>query len=270
MIVRQSNPYEVAATLLAGTGTATLASSATGRRAGVLHGRALDGTPLLLTSREQRDPLGMCPGEAHDLAVSLEVRSEAPVPDLSLPRAHLVLHGWVTSVPLPELAAAVGVRCGPLTLGEAYRSWPQPWLLGLDAVEAELHWHAGCTGLDVDLLRATAADPLAGEEPTALLRVDAELGDRLAGLVRAMAVAHDPASDARVPLGGVLGVRAVGIDRYGVDLRCSWPVAAGRPPAVIRLPFPAPVNDAESAIRSLTSLVTAHSGCTQHQACPYR
>lgn len=270
MITRQQSPYEVAATLLSGTGTATLVSAATGRRAGVLHGRALDGTPLLLASREQRDPLGMCPGEAHDLAVRIEVRSEAPVPDLSLPRASVVVHGWVASVPLPELAAAVGVRCGPLTLGEAYRSWPEPWLLGLDVVDAELHWHAGCTPLDVDLLRATAADPLAGEEPAALQRVDAELGDRLTALVRAMAVAHDPGSDARVPLVDVAGVRAVGIDRYGVDLRCTWPATAGRPPAVVRLPLPAPVVDVEGAICSLTALVTAQSGCTQHQACPYR
>ncbi|MFZ5871341.1 MAG: DUF2470 domain-containing protein [Actinomycetota bacterium] len=269
MLISQASAAETVATLLAGVGTADLTSAVTGHRIGVLHALGPDNVPLVLTSHPERPRLGMCPSETLDVPVALEVRADAPVADLTLPRAHVVVRGWVRTVPLPELAAQVGVRCGPVTLGEAYRSWPDPWLLAVEPADVELHWSYGCTPVDLCHLRTAGPDPLAAEEAAALQRIDSTLAEALVTFVRAMGRAHDPEAGRSLSLADVVAVRAVGLDRYGVDLRCEHARTTGQEPAVARLPFPAPVSDVDEAITTLTALVTAQAACRQGGSCPY-
>ncbi len=289
----------VAATALSGCGSATLTAAETGEAVPVVHARTAAGVVVLLASREGVEALGLDPdgwgGTADDAVAELSVVVEAPLPDLTVPRAHVVVQGWVSLLPHERLVEAVGAVCALGDLAELRGQWPDGRLLLLDPAAARLHWAEGCAELPVEDLVAATADPVTLREAEVLARVEAELGDRLVDLVRAMGHAHPApgarpsAEDASRDLGSVVEVRCVGADRTGMVLRCRserpWVAVAdgcgGRrdgaacapgceasTTATLRLLFPSPVADAAAAVDALALLVVgATSGAAA--CCPY-
>ncbi|WP_298803042.1 hypothetical protein [uncultured Pseudokineococcus sp.] len=286
----------VAATALSGSGTAVLTPAARdeereGSCIAVLHARGRDGQLVVVASDAAVGALGLGRGGGHDAAARLEVVVEAALPDLTVPRAQVVVDGWVRLAAPHEAAGALGAACAAGDLADLAGAWPDARVLLLDAAAVRLHWPEGCSDVAVEDLRAAAPDPVALREADVLGRVEAELGDRLVGLVRAMGHAH-PAPGGRgagVPgrdLGRVSEVRCVGADRTGLVLRCRaeepWEgLGAGcrcaghdgapcpaSTTATLRLLFPAPVADADAAVDALALMVLGASAGGAAR-CPY-
>lgn len=279
----------VAATALSGSGTATLTSGATEARVAVVHARTTAGELVLLASGADLRSVGVDAGD--DVPVRLEVVVEAALPDLTVPRAQVVVDGWVGPVPAEHETSAAGAVCALGDLVDLRAQWPDARLVRLDAAAVRLHWPEGCSDVRVEDLRAAVADPVALREGHVLARVDAELGDRLVDLVRSMGHAHPApggrgAGAAGRDLGRVSEVRCVGADRTGLVLRCRteqpWEGLGGRccgaghegaacpsaTTATLRLLFPSPVADADAAVDALALMVL---GATAGGAarCPY-
>jgi len=279
----------VAATALSGSGTATLTAARTEERAAVVHARTTAGDLVLLASADDLVRLGL--GAGDDAPVRLDVVVEAALPDLTIPRAQVVLDGWA-ALAGPQLAvAAMGAVCAVGDVSELCAQWPDARVLHLDAAAVRLHWPEGCTDVPVEELRVAAPDPVTLHEGHVLERVDAELGDRLVALVRSMGHAH-PAPGGRGAgvagrdLGRVDEVRCVGADRTGLVLRCRtarpWEGLGSRccgtghdgaaceasTTATLRLLFPAPVADADAAVDALALMVVAATSGGAAR-CPY-
>ncbi|MEJ5868726.1 hypothetical protein WDV85_13355 [Pseudokineococcus sp. 5B2Z-1] len=285
----------VAATALSGAGTAVLLPARDGEREGarvaVLHARTRDGEIVVVASDAAVGALGLEHGGEQDAPARLEVVVEAALPDLTVPRAQVVVDGWVRPAAPHEAAGALGAVCAAGDLADLAGAWPDARVLLLDAAAVRLHWPEGCSDVAVEDLRAAAPDPVALREADVLGRVEAELGDRLVGLVRAMGHAH-PAPGGRgagVPgrdLGRVSEVRCVGADRTGLLLRCRaeepWEglgsgcrcgghdgaACPAATTATLRLLFPAPVADADAAVDALALMVLGASAGDAAR-CPY-
>ncbi|WP_299036594.1 hypothetical protein [uncultured Pseudokineococcus sp.] len=281
----------VAATALSGSGTATLTSARTEERAAVVHARTTGGDVVLLASAGDLDRLGVGSRVDEDAPVRLEVVVEAPLPDLTVPRAQVVLEGWAGLAPPSLAVAAMDAVCAAGPVADLFAQWPDARVLHLDPAAARLHWAEGCTDVPVEDLRAATPDPVTLREGHVLSRVDAELGERLVDLVRSMGHAH-PAPGGRGAgvagrdLGRVSEVRCVGADRSGLVLRCRadrpWEGLGGRccgtghegaaceatTTATLRLLFPAPVADADAAVDALALMVVAATSGGAAR-CPY-
>ncbi|MEJ5915764.1 hypothetical protein [Pseudokineococcus sp. 1T1Z-3] len=286
----------VAATALSGTGTATVTSAATGESVGVVHARTAAGVLVLLVSAEGAHELGL-PEDAvaEDVTAELQVVVQAPLPDLTVPRAQLVVQGWVSALPDARTHEALEATCALGDLAELHAQWPDARLLVLDPAAVRLHWAEGCTDVPVEDVVAASADPVTLHEGHVLARVDAELGRCLVGLVRSMGHAHPAPGGAGSgapsvgrDLDRVSEVRCVGADRFGLVLRCRterpWQAvgegccgARGHSPgtpceaqttASLRLLFPAPVADADAAVDALALLVLSAS-VSDPARCPY-
>lgn len=280
----------VAATALSGSGAATLTAARTDEQAAVVHARTDSGDLVLLASADDLVRLGLGDTDA-DAPVRLEVVVEAALPDLTVPRAQVVVDGWAALVPPQGAAAALGAVCAVGDLGDLAGQWPDARVLLLDAAGVRLHWPEGCADVPVGDLRDASPDPVTLREGHVLERVDAELGHRLVALVRSMGHAHPApggrgAGAAGRDLGRVSEVRCVGADRTGLVLRCRteqpWEGLGGRccgaghegaacpsaTTATLRLLFPSPVADADAAVDALALMVL---GATAGGAarCPY-
>ncbi|GAB2694204.1 DUF2470 domain-containing protein [Thalassiella azotivora] len=248
---------ETVATLLAGQATATVTSRPTGAQVAAEPALAPDGTPLLVVRGGDLTRLGLHVGE-DDVAVRVDLTSCAPLPDLTLPRAHAVLAGWATPRPVSEIARWLGARAVTGDLAGLHRTWPDARLLALDPAEVTLHWAHGCTDVDPGDLATAEPDPLAPREGEALQRVQAEHGDGLLGLVRSTGSARPATGDRPLDVSVAVAVRAVGLDRWGVTLRCL--LAPGRERS-LRMPFPAPVRSVDEAVATLGLLLARHECC---------
>jgi len=258
---------QTAATALCGTGRARLATAAH-PGVDVLHARTGDGSPVLLAGAGDVRALEVL-ATTDGVPARVDVTCYAPLLDLTLPRALLVVTGTVRLAPVSEVPSLLRAHCHAADFGVAFRAWPDARLLVLDVAEVVLHWTYGCAHLDPVDVAAAASDPLARLESSNLARVDAELGGRLVQLVRTMSHAHS-GDTPEVSLDGVGAVRAVGLDRYGVVLRCEGARRVGGTApevATVRLAFPSPVDDVDGALDEIALLALCASGCSGR--CPY-
>ncbi|MEJ5944647.1 hypothetical protein WDZ17_04985 [Pseudokineococcus basanitobsidens] len=280
----------VAATALCGTGTATVTSAETGEQVGVVHARTAAGEVVVLLTADGAARLGAEGGP--DVAVRLEVVVEAALPDLTVPRAQLVLDGWLAPLADADVGAALDATCALGDLAELHAHWPDAVLAAVEPAAARLHWPEGCTDVPVEDLARAVPDPVTLREGHVLARVEAELGDRLVGLVQGMGHVHPAPGGAGSgapstgrDLARVEEVRCVGADRHGLVLRCrtSTPWAgqvccagashgdapcAASTTASLRLLFPSPVADADAAVDALALLVLGASA-SDPARCPY-
>lgn len=266
---------EVAATLLCGSGTASLGTDVH-PGVDVLHARDRDGTPLLLAGADDVRPLGVT-ATGDDVPAQLDIASYAPLPDLTVPRAIAQVVGWVRTVPANEVARRLTATCHAGDFGEAFRSWPGARLLALHVAEVSLHRSTGCEHLEPEEVEAASPDPLAPQEAEALGRLQETCGSRLLGLVRALGHAHtaDRARDIR--LAEVQEVRATAVDRCGLTLRCTGVDRGGieglsglsdsSSVSSIRVAFPKAVRTVDEAIDAVALLALGQHHCAGQ--CPY-
>lgn len=266
----QPRAVDMAATVLTGRGTATLTSAVTAEQVDVLHARTGSGEVVLLASDDDVRRLGLGldrAGTEDDVAVALEVEVAAALPDLTVPRAHLVLEGWAAPLPSHRWPAALTASCAGGDVATVRRSWPGARLLGLDPAAARLHWPMGCSDVDLHELSQARPDPVTLAEEEVLARADAELGPHLVDLVRSVRTPHWP-GQAPLDLSAVREARCIAADRHGVVLRCVLADDPFEPsPSVgVRVSFPGPVRDAAGAVEALTLLTLAAGS---QGRCPY-
>lgn len=250
---------EVARTLTAGHGTASIGTAFGATSVPVLHAGLEDGEVVLLAGR--RDLAALELGELltdgrRDRVVLLDIRSYAPLADLTLLRAHLSLAGRVRVVRPEERADATAALVA--ALGPEVATHTAPWsdraLLLLEVAEGELHWPHGCTPLDAEDYVLADPDPVAADEGPALDRLARSCSERLLGLVRGLRRPATGDDD----LTRATSVRPVGLDRYGLTLRCTLPDGES---GLGRLSFPEPQHTVAGAERAVTALLDHHEHC---------
>lgn len=251
------------ATLLAGSGSAELTSAVTGATVGAFQALAEDGVPVLVVRGCDLGALGL--PAVDDVPARLDVIASAPLPDMTLPRAHTSVAGWVSAAPVTEVPRLLGAQCVGDRFGEAYRCWPDARLLTVDVAEVTLHWWQGCADVDPSELATGTPDPLAAAEGDALAAIDEKLSARLLQLVRSMGRAHHVAGGGGLDLRSASELRAVGLDRWGLVVRCR--VGAPERDRSIRLPFPGAVSTVDQALETLALLLLEHDACPG--GCPH-
>ncbi|MEU8119699.1 DUF2470 domain-containing protein [Spirillospora sp. NPDC049024] len=200
------------------------------------HATDRDGRPLLLV-RADAPVLAALAGE-EDVPATLRISDVAPVPLPDRVRGRAWLHGWVTEVPDGELrAAALRLsRAHPrpelLDLG-AERGGRREWtVLALEVAQVEVADAWGSALLEPEEYAAAAPDPFVAVEAGILTHLDSAHRAELPRLL--------PESAPSGP------VRPLGLDRYGMWLRCAAPPDAppsARGPVDVRLAFAEPVSD---------------------------
>lgn len=196
-----------------------------------------DGRPLLLV--QAASPIrAAVAAETEDVPATLRISDVAPVALADRVRGRAWLHGWLTEVPDGELRAAAlrlshaHPRPELLDLG-AERDGRREWtILALEIAQVEIDDAWGSATLEPEEYAAAAPDPFVAIEGGMLTHLDSRHRDELAELL--------PDS---VPAGPV---RPLGLDRYGMWLRCSAPPSQASAPSAsfdVRLPFAEPVSD---------------------------
>ncbi len=245
---------EVARTMLAGQGTASLSTPLRDTEGTpVLQAAHPDGTVVLAVPRTGGGPGAVRPGYANR-TVAVRIRADAALADLTLPRAHLEVLGW--STPATARSAPKGVRA-------IARGWPVPGpeivdrydVVEVEVAEAELHWVGGCVVLDGAVIRAADPDPLWQTEDDLLERVQDQFNGRLLALVHRLG-GLDSATGPHVRLDQTVTVRPIALDRYGLTVRCQDPTDAVH---LIRLPFGRVVDDAHRAWEAVRAELTTHT-----------
>lgn len=224
---------ERARTLAYGMADGVLAASGVPRAPVPAHGTDRAGRPLLLVRLASpiRAALAAEPG----MPATLRVSDVAPVPLADRVRGRAWLHGLLETVPDAELRAAAlrlshaHPRPELLDLG-AERDGDREWtILALDVARVEIEDGWGAATLEPEEYASGAPDPFVAVEAGILTHLDKCHRDELRGLL----------PDA-VPPGPV---RPLGLDRYGLWLRCSAPPSRGSPSFDLRLRFAEPVSD---------------------------
>ncbi|WP_426566838.1 hypothetical protein ACPPVT_10015 [Angustibacter sp. McL0619] len=251
---------EVARTLLEGLGSASLAGPLGDAHAvPALHAALGCGDLVLAVPRDSRSrTVAAAPGPGSptandDWAVSLCVRAEAALPDLTVPRAHLEVLGWARYPGPADVQPAQDAlrRAWPLDSLEAYD------LLLVEVAEGELHWVGGCVTVDGDDVRSADPDPLWLDEADLLDRIRALLSPRLLALVQGLG--RLPLPDGRgVELDQTLEARPVAVDRYGLTVQCRDPQDRRH---LLRLPFGRPIGAEEDAWASISTEIVSQAGC---------
>nr|WP_284287191.1 hypothetical protein [Angustibacter aerolatus] len=149
-------PAEVARTLLHGLGRATVsgplddrpddAACSPGPAHGVadgatavpaVHGALPDGTVVLALPADATVRLLPGGGEPEGRALRLCVRAEAPLPDLTLPRAHLEVLGWAARARPGQRAGALEALAATWPITNLLAHAPRHDLLLVDVAEVE-------------------------------------------------------------------------------------------------------------------------------------
>ncbi|MWA04003.1 DUF2470 domain-containing protein [Actinomadura sp. LD22] len=205
----------------------------------------LDGRPLLLLPVESA--LVKALDRADGRPATLRISDVAPVPLADRMRGRAWLHGWLTELP------PAGLRGAALRLS---RPHPRPELLDLaaeepprdrtwtvltmDVAQVEIEDAWGGATLEPEEYAAGAPDPFVAIGAGILAHLDSCHRGELKGLL--------PVSAA--PSGGPSGspdgppeVRPLGLDRYGMWLRCSAPSPDAGGTFDLRLTFDEPVSD---------------------------
>lgn len=245
---------EVARTLLAGQGTASLSHPLQDTEGSpVLHASRLDGTVVLALPHGGRVGRTDQPAPTQR-TVAVSVRAQAALPDLTLPRAHLDVLGW--SAPVADGGRRNSLRA-------LSRAWPVPpvdllgayHLIEVEVAEAELHWVGGCVVLDGAAVRGAAPDPLWQKEDELLEGVRERFADRLLALAHRLGGLDSPAGP-HVRLDRATEVRPIAVDRYGLTTRCLDPTGSA---PLLRFPFGRPLDDPETAWPAIASELTSHA-----------
>jgi uncharacterized protein DUF2470 len=201
------------------------------------------GRPLLLMPAGS--PAVRALAEAVDLPATLRISDLAPVALADRVRGQAWLHGRLTAVPAEEVRAAALrlARLHPwpelldLTAPGARPEWT---LLTLEAREVEVQDVWGTATVRPAEYAAATPDPFVAVEADMLTHLDACHGTELATMFQERIAPH---VDAPV-------LRPLGLDRYGLSLRC-FPVpceAHGTPKSMpphvdLRVEFSEPVDD---------------------------
>lgn len=106
-------------------------------------------------------------------------------------------------------------------------------MLSLELAEAEVHDGWGHALVEPEAFEAAEPAPFTAAEPRLTAHLDAAHRAELAALLRR----EFGTGDRQV------SVRAWGLDRYGMWLRCFGLDSDVRKPAALRVEFPAPVRD---------------------------
>jgi hypothetical protein len=195
-----------------------------------------DGGPLLLV-RADAPVIAALAGE-DDVPATLRISDVAPVPLPDRVRGRAWLHGWLAEVPDGELRAAAlrlshaHPRPELLDLGaegEGRREWT---VLALEVAQVEVDDAWGSALLEPEEYAAAAPDPFVAVEAGILTHLDSAHRAELRRLL--------PESAPSGP------VRPLGLDRYGMWLRCALSPDAppdAPPPVDVRLAFAEPVSD---------------------------
>jgi len=212
------------------------------------------GGPLLLMPVSS--PVVQSLEHAADLPVTLQVTDLSPVPLPDRVRGAAWLHGWVTEVPLESRREAavrisrlhprpdlldIGVRI-PVS-GEA-AEWT---ILSMEIAEVHLRDMWGDCVIEPEDYAAASPDPFVAVEPALVTHLDAHHREELEALFRHRFGAVDP----------MPSVRAVGLDRFGLRVRCSAPGPDAPPPFDLRFPFAEPAVDMTSLRRAYRHLFHA-------------
>jgi Protein of unknown function (DUF2470) len=204
-----------------------------------------EGRPYLLLPNGS--PVVAALQDEPDLPAALHVSDVAPVALADRLRGQAWLRGWLTQVPVRErrLAAMRLSHLHPwpelLDLANPARSehpagsgnsacWT---VLALEIAEVEVLDGWGHAVLEPEEYAAAAPDPFVALEPQMLEHLDGCHRAELRALFRHRFGTFDPEP----------AVRALGLDRYGLWLRCLTAGSDEREPLDLRVEFPAPVRD---------------------------
>ncbi|SNR26810.1 DUF2470 domain-containing protein [Actinomadura mexicana] len=205
-----------------------------------------DGRPLLLVRADA--PVAAALTGEDDVPATLQISDVAPVPLPDRVRGRARLHGWLSEIPEGELGAAalrlshVHPRPELLDLG-AGRDGRREWtILALEAAQVEVADAWGSDTLEPEEYADAAPDPFVTVEAGILTHLDSAHRAELPRLL--------PES---VPPGPV---RPLGLDRYGMWLRCSAPPPDAPSSFDVRLPFAEPVSDLHGLRRVYRRLFT--------------
>lgn len=260
----QPSAAEVARTLLAGTGTAVVtsadaAAAGTSATIPVLHAETTDGRTIIVAEAESLPSLGAGQSDAThervDVPVLLQIRSMAPVEDLTVTRAITLNSGSLTTVPAERIADAMHAKCASIRLGEVVGHRAGARLLEFTPTRCELIRGEQVTQVPTDGLYAVSPDPLAHDEAALVMELRDETADAWLPLLHAKGTARGTTGRADVDLTRAVEARPIAVDAYGVTLTCSW---FDRPPATMRVPFPEPVASAGEALDAVRLLIAAH------------
>jgi len=189
------------------------------------------GRPLLLVPTHS--PAVKALQNAEDLPGTLQFTDMTVVPLPDRVRGCAWFHGWLTEVPAAERReAAVRIsRLHPrpdlLDIGARIPAVREEWtVLAMEVGEIEVEDGWGSAIVQPEEYAAAHPDPFVVIEPGMIGHLDTSHRTELAALYRER-------------FGGEGVVRAVGLDRFGLTLRCL----AEDGPLDLRLAFPEPVRD---------------------------
>ncbi|GAA2160694.1 DUF2470 domain-containing protein [Actinomadura napierensis] len=201
----------------------------------------VDGRPLLLLPKESALVKAL-EGE-EDLPATLRVCDVAPVPLADRVRGRAWLHGWVSELPPAGLRDAALKLARPhprpelLDLAAEEPSRDGAWtVLTLDVAQVEIEDAWGGATLEPEEYAAATPDPFVAIGAGILTHLDSCHRDELKGL---LPVSASPSGDPD----GLPEVRPLGLDRYGMWLRCSAPSPDAGGTFDLRLAFGEPVSD---------------------------
>jgi hypothetical protein len=189
------------------------------------------GRPLLLLSSQS--PAVLALQSEQDLPGTLQITDMTAVPLADRVRGCAWFHGWLTEVPQAERreAAVRILRLHPrpdlLGIGARIPAAEEEWtVLTMEVGEIEVEDGWGSAIVQPEEYAAARPDPFVAIEPGMIEHLDASHRTELAALYRDR-------------FGGEGVVRAMGLDRFGLTLRCL----AEDGPLDLRLAFPEPVRD---------------------------
>ncbi|GAA3933623.1 DUF2470 domain-containing protein [Actinomadura viridis] len=190
-----------------------------------------------------------------DVPATLRIADVAPVPLADRVRGRASLHGWITEVPPGERRAAA-VRLSRLhprpelldlgttgTVGTAGAAGPErpAWtVLALEIAQVEIEDGWGSATLEPEEYEASAPDPFVVIEAGMIAHLDSCHRDELGAMLRRLdGLPGRPAARG----GPAPAVRPLGLDRYGMWLRCRVADGEGAGDTDLRLVFGEPVAD---------------------------
>ena len=201
------------------------------------HSTDRDGRPLLLVRTDA--PIASALAAGPGTPATLRISDVAPVALPDRVRGRAWLHGRLAEVPDAELRAAalrlshahprpelLDLAADPSAPARDGRDWT---ILVLDVAQVEIDDAWGSAVLDPGEYAAAVPDPFVAVEAGILTHLDSSHRDELVRLLPGPAPC--------------MTVRPLGLDRYGLWLRCSAPPPHASPSHDLRLPFARPVSD---------------------------
>ncbi len=187
-----------------------------------------------------------------DLAALVMATDHAPVRLRDPVRAQVWLSGWLAPVEAGEERAAAVAFADVAPVGDLLDVGRGATLLRMDLAEVALGEGGAVAELTPEAFLAADPDPLVEVEAAVLQHMDAEHRAELALLRSRIPAALLGASDV---------VRPLGLDRCGLRLRIEQP----RGHRDVRVPFAAPISDAEQLATAVHRLLcAARGGCPGH------